>query len=450
MLLVGGENIRKIFKTFFLVLLLFLAVKVKAKVYGVEYKPIENLDLKIEEVKKYKFYKENKIEAYFIEGENPSIFEKQTEYYDTDYSEWAELKPEMKNNREIRERTTFIYQKLRKIKNFYIEIFDDTESVLEFALYFKGLSASNSAFCSGCTDGYYMYTSDKKYDRAVKINKLILNFNEEFYPNDFLLKVKFAKENVKYRIIIYGENKDNDVLYEKEFTSDLLIHDYTIADFESKNAFEEEIIKHEEDKNMYLKKAYKEYSYKDRYFLYEYILKNYYPTYEVSLDGYIKDENDFIIEKKYLYLETAVVKDKIEINSENYDLADYIKTTLPFETASNIDISKNGNYKIKYIFANKTIEKEVQVKTNREYISSLENSINKKNDEIKEIISNKDEIIERLESNIKSKDEIISKKRVEKYVSKQTPLPIILITIGVMLIIICIIKSFKKNVDLKK
>ena len=424
-------------------MIILLPFKVQAKIYGIEYLPIENLDLKVDEIKKYRYYKENKVESYFIEGDNPIIFKKKDEFYFTNYSEWLREKPALKPNREIKERNVYIYQKWRQIKNAYIEVLDDTEAVLEFAIYLNGYKAPNQSFCSNCTSGYYMYINDDKYDRAIKIDKLTVYFNDYFNREDIVFKVMFNKENVKYKIVLYG-NEFDDVLYEKEFISDLNFHEYTIDDLEIKNAFEEEIIKYEEDNSRYLKDSYKEYAYKDKYYLYEYLEKEYYPTYEVNVDGYTKDESDYIIEKKYSYLETANIKDQILINSESYNLNDYIKTNLPFEVASNIDISKNGKYKIKYIFQNKTIEKDVEVKTNNEYIKSLEEKVESKNKEIEEVIQNKNEIIERLESNIKSKDEIISKKNVERTVSKTPILPVVLITIGVMLLIICIIKSFKK------
>lgn len=435
---------KKTLKIFFLVLLTFINSGANAKTYGIEYKPIETLDLKVEETKKYRFYKENKIQAYFIENENPTGFKKQNSFKYTDYSEWFKVKPETKKNREIKERNVYKYAKLKKIKHFYIEVEDPDESTLEFAILFNGLSASNSGFCSDCSDFYYMHIADNNYDYPVRLNKLSLTYQEYFLPSELSIKVKLNKENIKYKIIIYGENLDEKI-YEGNFTSDLLLHEYTIADFEAKDAYEDEFVKYDIDNNMYLIDSYKEYSYRDKLYLYEYLLKEYYPTYESTLEGYIKDENDFIIEKKYYYLETAIIKDKIVINNENYDLTDYIKTSLPFEVASNIDISKNGTYKIKYIFPNKTIEQDVKVNTNKEYIESLEDSIEKKNGEIKDVIENKNEIIERLESSIRNKDEVISKKQVERTVVKPSILPIVLITIGVMLIIICIIKSLKKT-----
>ena len=437
---------KKIFKVILLIFPILIITKVMAKSYGLEYKPIENLDLKVEEVKKYHFYKENKIEVYFIEEENPSIFKKQNNYYFTNYSEWFKEKPSIKKNREIKERNVYVYSKLKKIKNFYIEVLDSDLSIKEFSISFNDLTASNNAYCSDCSNYYYMHMTDSD---LIKINELTLKYDDFYEPNSLKIRVLFNKENIKYRIIIF-DNNINEILYEGNFISDTSLHEYTIDDFDLINAFEEETIKYSEDPNMYLVDSFKEYSYRDKLYLYEYILKDYYPTYEVSLDGYIKDEDDFIIEKKYYYLETAIIKDKIVITNENYDLNDYIKTSVPFEVASNINISKNGTYKVKYIFPNKAIEVDAKVNTNNEYIETLNQNMEKKNEEIKDIILDKDEIISHLEESIKNKDEVISKKQVERSIVKTSKIPIVLITIGVMLIIICISSSIKKTVELKK
>ena len=398
----------------------------------------------MEETKKYHFYKESNIGAYYIEGDNPEGFIKKDDYYFTDYSEWFRRMPDNKNDREIKERNVYVYNKIRKLKKFYLEVDDDTESLLEFAIYFGDYGANNSANCSGCSDGYYMYMKDDRFDIPFQINKIFITYEDYHNPNELRIKVMFNKENVHYKIIIFDENYRTDILYEKEFISDLDLHEYVIGDFDPVFAYEDEMIKYEEDENMHLKESYKEYAYRDKYYLYEYKIKTYYPTYEISLDGYIKDESDFIIEKKYYYLESANIKDKIVITTDNYDLTDYVKTNIPFEVASNIDISKNGNYKIKYIFPAKTIETDVKVNANLEYIENLETTLKEKNSEIEDVIKTKNEMIDRLENNIKTKDEIISKKNVERIVTKSSPIPIILITMGVMLIIICIIKSFKK------
>ena len=242
---------KKTLKTIFLILILFISINVKAKTYGLEYKPIETLDLKTEETKKYRFYKESKIEAYFIENENPNGFQKQSSFKYTDYSEWFKTRPESKKNREIKERTVYKYAKLKKIKHFYIEVEDPNMSTLEFAIRFNGLDASNSGYCSDCSDFYYMHISDNDYDYPVRVNELSLTYQEYYLPSELSIKVKLNKENLKYKILIYGDNL-SEILYEANFISDLNLHNYTIDDFEAKNAYEDEIIKYEIDNNMHL------------------------------------------------------------------------------------------------------------------------------------------------------------------------------------------------------
>jgi len=188
MLIVGGDNIKKILKLIILFLLVFLR-HVDAKIYGIDYRPIEELDLKVEEIKKYHFYKENDIESYYIEGENPDGFIKQEDFFYSDYSEWFKEKPNVKNGREIKERQVYVYDKLRKIKKIYIEVDDDEASVLEFAIYFNGYIVNHSANCNDCSGGYYTYMKDNRFDRAVKIGTLFLTYedyhNPPYFQQDF-------------------------------------------------------------------------------------------------------------------------------------------------------------------------------------------------------------------------------------------------------------------------
>lgn len=438
-------SIKKILKLF-LFLLIFNFTFVFASSYGIKYEPIENLDLKVEETKKYRFYKEEKIEAFFLEDEEPNGFNKTNNFYYTDYSEWFKVRPIMKKNREIKERTIYNYRKYKKIKHVRLEIDDEDESLLRFAVYINNVHSSCTYACTNCTTNYSLFLDNESV--AAHIGRIDLYLESYYEPDVFSLKVRFNKANVNYKISLYGSDKLDELLYEKTFISGLDLKNLYIDNFNPIDPFEYDI-KTEEILDMPVTSSYKEYAYKDKYYKYEFINRIYYPTYEENVDDYIKDENDYITSKKYFYLEKAFIKDKIVINNENYDLTDYVKTSLPFETSSNIDISKNGTYKVKYIFKDKTIEKNVQVKTNNEYLKSLEDELKKKKEEIISITNDKNDLIERYESNLKSKDEIISKKQVENHIVKSSPLPIILITMGVMLIIFVLFKSFK-NVELKK
>lgn len=340
----------------------------------------------------------------------------------------------------------YFYKKANKIRHISLDIDSESEELIEFVILDNDIQQSKTAFCNGCSSDYYMHLSDRNYEVATKVKNLFTSLDDYIESNNFKIKILFKSPNIKYRITIYEDRTTaSNIYYQNDFISDTQMRELTITDFESTPyAFSEEIIKYEEDLNYHLFDKVKEYSYRDKYVLYYTDLKMYYPTYEEHIDGYLKDENDFIIETSFFYKEPVVIKDKIVITNNDYDLNDYIKTNLSYEIASNIDISKNGKYTIKYIFDSKTIETEVEVKTNDEYIKDLENKIKNKNQEVLDVISIKNETIERLESNLKSKDEIISKKEVKTIVKKVNIVPVILITMGVMVILFCVYKSINK------
>lgn len=431
-----------------LLLLILMGVKVKAETFYLEEMPINNLNLRIEETKKYRWYQNERLESFFLEGTNTDFFSLKDEkkYYYTAYSAWTTEQPKKENYREIIERDVFIYQTLKKIRHFYLEIDSDSEELIEFSIYSDDAKINKTSFCQGCSSDYYMHIADNNYEVATKVQKLFLTLDDYIEPNNLKIKVLFKNKNIKYKITIYeDENTSSNIYYQKEFNSSENLEEIFINAFDIKeSAYADEIIKYEENDTLILKNKFKEYSYRDKYVLYYNYIKKYYPTYEENVEDYIKDENDFILEKAYFYKEPVIVKDKIIITSKEYDLNDYIKTNLKYEIASNIDISKNGKYLVKYIFDHKTIETEVEVKTNNEYIEDLEQKLVNKNKEITDIISLKNEIIDRLESNLKSKDEIISKKEIKTMVKKTNIIPTILITIGVMIFIFCIYKSFNK------
>ena len=92
-----------------------------------------------------------------------------------------------------------------------------------------------------------MFMKDNRFDRAFRINSLFITYEDYHEPSELTIKVMFNKENVHYKIVMFDANYQTDILYEKEFISDLLLHEYTISDFDTLNAYEDETIKYEED-----------------------------------------------------------------------------------------------------------------------------------------------------------------------------------------------------------
>ena len=428
-----------------MLLLLIFVPKIQAKIYYLDAQALDENEYQIKETKKYRFYKEEKIYNYFIEDENDQDFlnKDNKKYFYTTYSEYSKEKPESLKNREIRERTVYIYQQLKKAKYVRLEVFSDDKVLTEYVIRKDQENLRSGTFCKSCSDSYYMYLEDRDYTTGVKINILDITLKNNYDINDIKIEIAFNTNDIKYKITFYEDDSLINPLYscEKLSTTNLI----TIDEFDILNtAFIDEFELYTKRNDMMLKDSYQEYSYRDKYIGYYKIIKNYYPGYVENVEGYIKDNDDFIIEKEYLKKARVEIKDNIVITSSVYDLNDYIKSDIPYEIISNIDITKNGEYEVKFLFPNKTITKKVKVDTYNEYIKSLENKLEIKNKELLDTIENKNEIIDRLESNLKTKDEIISKKEIKTYVKKTNILPIILITLGVVLMVFAIYKSFNK------
>lgn len=428
-----------------MLLLLIFVPKAQAKVYYLDAQTLDENEYQIKETKKYRFYKEEKIYNYFIENENDQNFANKDnkKYFFTLYSEYSREKPENLKNREIKERTVYIYQQLKKVQYVRLEVFSDDEMLTEYRIRKDRENLKNSAFCKNCSEFYYMALEDQDYKTGVKVNILDISLKHNSDIDEIEIDIGFNANNVKYKITFYEDDSLANPLYscEKLSTANLItINEFDILDA----ALIEEFKLYTKRNDMILKDSYQEYSYRDKYIGYYKIIKDYYPGYVENAEGYIKDNDDFIIEKEYLKKARVEIKDNIVITSSVYDLNDYIKSDIPYEIISNIDITKNGEYEAKFLFPNKTITKKIKVDTYNEYIKSLENKLEIKNKELLDTIENKNEIIDRLESNLKTKDEIISKKEIKTYVKKTNILPIILITLGVVLIIFAIYRSFNK------
>lgn len=428
-----------------ILLLLIFFPKIQAKVYYLDAQALDENEYQIKETKKYRFYKEEKIYNYFIEDKNAQDFinKDNEKYFYTTYSEYSKEKPENLKNREIKERTVYIYQRLKKAQYVRLEVFSDSEVLTEYKIRKGRENLKNSAFCKNCSEFYYMALEDQDYKIGVKVNILDVGLKYNSDIDEIEIDIGFNTNDVRYKITFYEDDSLTNPLYscEKVSTANLItIDEFDILD----TAFIEEFKLYIKRNDMMLKDSYQEYSYRDKYISYYKIIKNYYPGYVENVEGYIKDKDDFIIEKEYLKKARVEIKDNIVITSSVYNLNDYIKSDIPYEIISNIDITKNGEYEVKFLFPNKTITKKVKVDTYSEYIKSLENKLEIKNKELLDTIENKNEIIDRLESNLKTKDEIISKKEIKTYIKKTNILPIILITLGVVLIIFAIYKSFNK------
>lgn len=72
---------------FFIMMPFIMMPYIQAKTYYLDERPITDLNLTKNEVKKYRWYQNERLEAFYLMGENPDLLSKTTnDYYYTAYS----------------------------------------------------------------------------------------------------------------------------------------------------------------------------------------------------------------------------------------------------------------------------------------------------------------------------------------------------------------------------
>lgn len=159
-----------------------------------------------------------------------------------------------------------------------------------------------------------------------------------------------------------------------------------------------------------------------------------YKTYYNRIDGtYAKESYEDYIYKDYDDYKVNYFFYQKKINQENIQIKDIIDTNYTFlRYEGNIDLNKNGNYKLKIIFVEceKDIEVIVDIKRDEELtkkIEELNNSLEEKNKELENVkneVNNKNIKVEELnktieEDKLKLKELEEQNKKLKKEIEKQ-------------------------------
>ncbi len=179
--------------------------------------------------------------------------------------------------------------------------------------------------------------------------------------------------------------------------------------------------------------SYIEYRYKEKYCKNLINDKEYGSIYSASsYDEFnIKDDDSKKTYYSYRTRDKLELKDKLLVNSYNYDLSDFvIYSSKDYDIQSNLDINKNGIYDITFSSGDITANRKVEVDINKDTIEFI-NKINELENKLKELeelhekdMLQKEELIKKLEEKIsecsncdskyindilKEKDELINK-----------------------------------------
>lgn len=420
-------------KIILLIFILFTILKVDAKTYYgpySEYKQVDELgeksdilDFKIE--KKYLIYKENITTAYYPAYMEITDMDK-TEETKLEVSDWLDDKPKELVGRNIIEGYVYEYRDLKDVR--YLKL--------------TGLRINDGLFglreLKITNNGYKVdYEIMTKLDNVEKIKDDDLNNYASFGAADEVwidFKENIDIKNLLMTFYIYttyetpiyftmellGEECENVYVKRNLYTYPTTLSPVVPVDSNKFNLLINPLYKEKQISEEYVKKTnlnivnkVKKYKTEDLYIKYEKKEYEYLDDYYLeALDGYkldLKSEKEFYYSRKRDKVE---INDYLIINKNDMKLEDLIlfTTTPNIKITSNMSYCVNGKYDINFILPFKTIKEKLTVDIKENYINTLnvqnkylkelelENnklviSNNKLNTQIKEILKNKDEVV---------------------------------------------------------
>lgn len=416
-------------------------VKVQAKVYYSDYseykqtmEKMEETDLlKVKTETKYLLFKEKRIEKLYPDYMEIKDMIK-TDEKELVTSDWLDEKPEELPNRKIIEQKLYEYQNMKKIRYIKINKFKNIKStfdVAEIQIYSKDNQIDYDIISNISNISILKDNNLEKFISFSKNDEILIDLNDGVDIYD--LKIMFnlhtdSNTDVEISIELLGEEEN--VYAKTTLVSSLKITDTNYCSillnkdhFRIYNpVYEEPVLS--QDKVLAIKfrlvKEVTKYKTEDLYTKYYYINREYLDDYYVeAFDDY---QLDFDTKKEFYYAKT---RDMVEIKDilfiDNYDtkLEEFIinKSIDDIKITSDINYYRNGKYTVNFILPFKTIEKEVIVNINENYLNALKKQneylteleqnnkklfmINSKlNTELKEVLEDKDEQINSIRNEV--------------------------------------------------
>lgn len=441
----------------FLLIILY-GFQIKAKTYYSNYSNFMMVEDKIEETdlvklkieEKYLVYKEETLEEFYPSYMKIDDMTKTSEEKIIT-SDWLDSKPEILPDRKIIEKELYEYQDMKKIR--YIKLTDlinssSTFDISEIKIYKKGERVNYDAL-SDIKD--ISKIKDDLINNFISFNKndeILIDLKEDIDITDlnvmYHIHIKDSA-SISFTINLLGQEKEK--IYAKSIIkSNLNIENgtefsYLIGKdhfklndpvYENSKLSEKEVIKTTfRDVKMVTK-----YKTEDLYIKYYKILRQYLPDYyETSFDDY---KVDFDSKKEFYYIkkrDKVEMADNLVIDKYDIKLEDFIlNTTLEnIKITSNVNYYKNGEYSINFILPFKTVKEKLIVDIKENYKNALKKqneslkelekysqklfiNNNKLNIELKEVLKNKDEIVNRVNEKLlkyKYENEMLKKNKQE-------------------------------------
>lgn len=345
----------------------------------------------------YKWYKNVKLPgAYKLYNSKDNFLDN---CYETDFSSWTTTKPTITEATILEEKTIYKYQMIEPVR--YIHLYNlkgsyDAFRIPELQIFVDNKEIVYTYTCEGCWENFDTYIHNGIYVENNSYidngGSLIIDLGADYPINK--VKVLFyifdMGESDKQYTLGYSKDKENIFIsksYTHQFSSvymkDAQKFEYQITDLGissdlwlTKQTSEQYL----DNEYVYSRSSYQQYRYKEKMCQIYTLEKEYYPQYSaVQVQDYTLKESEKIF---YRYQ----TRDKLELNihditEKNYDLNNFvISSTDAYTIDNNINWDKNGQYQLKFTLNDLVVNKNVNV-------SILSNSLEEKDEEIKELES---------------------------------------------------------------
>lgn len=423
----------------------------------------ELVDVKTE--KRYLWYKEEQVIGNYklYDGTSNFILD---DCYKGDYSSWSTSKEE-KVGRTYETRTVYNYELSKPLRYIHLTNLQGSYEAFripELIVKVNGKEIDYNYTCDGCMDGFDEHIHNGIYNENLSYihngGSLIIDLKQE-YPvqNVELIFYIFdlGNEDKKYTIG-YSNDKKNiyatkDFVYKfsDEYWLNSKLVNHFIYDLGlPRSSWTTTKVSYSPINNGYVlnENSHKEYRYQETYCRTYTLNKKYNSVYtKNSENGFnIKDESKSKIFYSYRTRNKLELKDNLVINSYNYDLDDFvIYSSSDYQIIGDLDINKNGIYNVTFksdgINTTKLVEVNIldntiktyqdEIKSLYKVIEDLNKKINDLNNKYKEDIDSKNKEIQELNNSLKlckencdknlnclrdelkNKDDIIEKYKIE-------------------------------------
>lgn len=387
-----GGKMKKIFFGF---LILFgILFKIEAKeIYYSDYGDFSDYTLEaiksselvnVEIERRYRFYQNEKV------GEHRSVLDNNSNFQFVDlsdrkdnvFSNWSVEKPSEEKNRIIENKTLYKIQRPKPINHIsFMETLGASLKLNDIEIYYLGEKIDYELILDSSDQDFNIYP----------LGTLTLDLKDYYNLQQITIKVKSIDFNNASEILVLASVPSRYNPYDINYFSYNLTssnHENVVieaSDWIRGNVeYEEEFLDESKPNSEPLTKVIEVplYRYQDPLFYFYNIERRYVEGYFKDYSNLIKDELDYKDYYRYQIRDQFEVEEEILITNYDQTLSNFVSSTVDYEITTNLDINRNGVYKVEFKTPFINIKKDVVVSIKENDLNDIKDENNKLNSEL--------------------------------------------------------------------